>query len=139
MAQPRSPGATRVGEVGVAARCVLAMADFSHRSALVTTLAVLLAGPAVAAKIDCSVQSTEGTVFRDGAIIERACQPPRANLNPDVRYFKVTVAAAVRDCIAEPRRIFARFSRPPAPTRANARSHKCMHAHDRVPTWSTHP
>jgi len=83
----------------VAARCVLAMADFSHRSALVTTLALLLAGPAVAAKIDCSVQSTEGTVFRDGAIIERACQPPRANLNPDVRYFKVTVAAAGADMV----------------------------------------
>ena len=124
---------------GVATRCFRAMVEFSHRSALVATLAVLLAGPAVAAKIDCSVQSTQGTVFRDGAIIERACQPPRANLNPDVRYFKVTVAAAVRDCIAEPRRIFARFSRPPAPLRANARSHKCMHACDRVPTWSTHP
>ena len=110
MAQSRRrPWATRIGEAGVAGvatRCFRAMVEFSHRSALVATLAVLLAGPAVAAKIDCSVQSTQGTVFRDGAIIERACQPPRANLNPDVRYFKVTVAATVRDCIAEPHRTF---------------------------------
>lgn len=65
---------------------------------MITSILALHAARSTGQAISCGVP-TVSSLVKDGAVSERACLPPRANLNPDVRYFKVTVPAPGADMV----------------------------------------